>query len=798
MVEIKNQILKNIWEDRYKKGEETIEENIERVLDFVIRDNETKDRISSTLHNGYFLPAGRTMSNAGIGKNLTLNNCFVAPKISDSLEDIFDKVKLGAVTHQKGGGIGYDFSLIRPNGTPTSNDAVASGVVSFMDVFNAQTAIIMQGSRRGANMGVLNIYHMDINEYINAKSTDGKRLEHFNMSVMVDDDFMIAVENDSEINLRFPVYDDKYKIIKDESRWSHKKTIKARELWDKVMTTAYNTGEIGVLFYDNMNKDNNTWYTETITHTNPCGEYLAGTVFGQELDSSQYGGSCNLGSVFLHYLVKNPFTDKAYLDMDLLKKAVYDGVEFLDNVIDVNNFPSPIYENYQKNFRTIGLGITGLANAMAMLNIKYGSMKSHNFVKKLMNDIAKFAYTKSIDMAVEKGSFPFLDREKFIQSGFIQKHVDSDAEWGTIAKEIVKYGIRNARILSVAPTGTLSLTFGNNCSSGIEPTFSLEYDRKVKIGGQDESDIQIIKMQDYAYGLWKETTVDNIVNEEIFVTAMNLDVSSHIEILEIVAFHTDMSVSKTVNIPTEYSFEKTKEVYTDCWKSGIKGCTIFRPNEIRQGILISENSTPKEKPISTNTSTELKRGDIICVSDDLLSFKRTIVNGCGKFYIHCDFDEYSGEPLETFIEVGSGGTCERNIQFISRLISLLLRAGVPIEEIVDQARSIRPCKAYTDRTRTKGDTSKGVSCPSAIGHALTDLKNKINERVFNDYEIESFLTHEDTEHKCNGKCDGSCDTVPQITSKDICPECGNTLRNEGGCVICLGGETGGCGWTKCD
>jgi len=269
MVKIDNPVLKEIWEDRYKKGNETIEDNINRVIDFVIRDEDVKARISPTLLNGYFLPAGRTMSNAGIGKNLTLNNCFVAPKIADSLEDIFDKVKLGALTHQRGGGIGYDFSLIRPNGTPTSNDAIASGVVSFMDVFNAQTATIMQGSRRGANMGVLNIYHMDIYEYIDAKSTDSKKLEHFNMSVMVDDDFMIAVKEDKEVDLRFPVYDEKYCIITDESKWTHKKTIKARELWDKVMRTAYNTGEIGVLFYDNMNKDNNTWYTETITHTNP-------------------------------------------------------------------------------------------------------------------------------------------------------------------------------------------------------------------------------------------------------------------------------------------------------------------------------------------------------------------------------------------------------------------------------------------------------------------------------------------------------------------------------------------------
>ena len=519
------------------------------------------------------------------------------------------------------------------------------------------------------------------------------------------------------------------------------------------------------------------------------GEYLSGTVFGQELDSSEYGGSCNLGSIFLQYLVKNPFTDAAYLDVELLKKAVFDGVEFLDSVIDINNFPSPIYENYQKNFRTIGLGVTGLADALVMLNIKYGSPESEIFVDRLMNMIAKFAYTKSIDLAREKGSFPFLDKEKFIQSGFIQKHITYDSEWEYIAKEILRYGIRNARILSVAPTGTLSLTYGNNCSSGIEPIFSLEYDRKVKIGGQDDSDIQIVTMEDYAYGLWKKTLLLNVVDKSVFVTAMDLDVKSHLDILARIAFHTDMSVSKTINIPTDYSFEKTKEVYMNSWERGIKGCTIFRPNEIRQGILISDADKTPAKP----APTELKRGDIICVSDDLLSFKRTIVNGCGKFYIHCDFDEYTGDPLETFIEIGSGGGCERNLQFISRLMSLLLRAGVPVEEIADQAKSIRPCKAYTDRTKSKGDTSKGTSCPSAIGNALLELRDKINNRLFDDYDLEEddYEYEEEADFVCSGQCD-SCSSHIE-TNKPTCPECGEDIIFEGGCNVCKS-----CGWSKCE
>ena len=301
------------------------------------------------------------MSNSNIGKNLTLNNCFVAPQIQDDLQDIFTKVKLGAVTHQKGGGIGYDFSQLRPKGTPTSNDAIASGNVSFMDVFNAQTATILQGGRRGANMGVCSVYNMDIEDFINAKSYDEGKLVHFNVSVMVDDDFMNAVRNDETIFLHFPVYDDKGKILKDESKWKYKKEVQAKYLWDLIMKKAYDNGEPGIFFYENLNRDNTLWYIENVICTNPCAEYLAGTVYGnnpitkEPLKRSDYGGACNLGSVFLHNMIDNPFTNKAKINYERLKKSTHIGVRFLDNIIDINNFPDDIYKNYQEAFRTIGL-----------------------------------------------------------------------------------------------------------------------------------------------------------------------------------------------------------------------------------------------------------------------------------------------------------------------------------------------------------------------------------------------------------------------------------------------------------
>ena len=462
----------------------------------------------------------------------------------------------------------------------------------------------------------------------------------------------------------------------------------------------------------------------------------------------------------------------------------------LDNVIDVNTFPHKIYENYQKNFRTIGIGFTGLADALAMLGMKYNSEEARTYVDNLVEFIAFNAYKASIELAKERGSFPFLDREKFVNSGYITKHCkEIDSSWREIKDDILRYGIRNGKILSIAPVGTLSMTFGNNCSSGLEPIFSLEYNRKVKIGGQTEDKTKIVKMQDYAYKRWNEIKdcIDVTVKEDVFVTALDMTVDEHVDMLGVIAKHVDMSCSKTINVPEDYSFEDTKNIYMRCHDLGIKGCTIFRPNALRQGVLITTQETPKESNHSEvlHDVDELQRGYIVSVDDDLISYKRTLRSGCGKMYIHLDFDEVTGEPYETWINLGSGGGCERNLQFISRLISMALRGGIPITEIIDQARSIRPCKAYTDRTLKYGDTSKGTSCPSAIGNALEELENKIQDRCFADDEDEPYELCDD--------CEIQCPVTKIVDTADKCPECGEPVEHEGGCIVCRS-----CGWNKCD
>ena len=788
-----NETSEEIWKDRYRKNEETLQDNFRRVAKFCAKDSKEEETFFELMNNGYFFPAGRTMSNAGVGKNLTLNNCFVASQIGDSYDDIFNKVKLGAITHQRGGGIGYDVSQLRPKGSPTSNGAVASGAVSFLDVFNAQTETTIQGNRRGANMGVMNVYNLDIETFIEAKATDPNKLNHFNLSVMVDDDFITAVRNNEDIWLHHPVYNEEGKIEKNESNWIYKKKVSAKYIWDKIMHRAYDNGEPGVFFYDNLNRDNNLWYIENIVCSNPCSEYLAGTIYGnnpltgEKLNSSDFGGACNLGSLFLHNFVVNPFTKDARIDYIDLQNAIYDGVRMLDNIIDVNAFPSEAYENYQKNFRTIGMGITGLGDALAMCNLKYDSQDARIFVDNLMEFIAFNAYKASVELAKERGSFPFLDREKFVQSGYILKHCkDEDSSWRELKEDILKYGIRNAKILSVAPTGTLSIVFGNNCSSGLEPIFSLEYDRKVKVGGQTDDKIRIIKMRDYAYGLWLSMKDDpkNIVKEDVFVTALEMSVDSHINMLGTIAKHIDMSCSKTINVPEEYSFEDTKNIYLKCHDLGIKGCTIFRPNALRQGILLTDTDKKQNNNEPESTPTKLDRGMIIKVDNNTVGKERHLTTGCGSLHCAAFFDPDTGELLETYLSKGSTGGCQSNLAAVSRLMSLSARAGVDVYTIVDQLKSCMACPSYAVRSATKHDTSKGNSCPVAVGNALIEMYEEIKNEIFDDEQEEKnpqTITKTPTLKK------------ERKNSKPVCPECGGDLFYEGGCVCCKD-----CGWSKCD
>lgn len=446
----------------------------------------------------------------------------------------------------------------------------------------------------------------------------------------------------------------------------------------------------------------------------------------------------------------------------------------LDNVIDINNYPDEIYENYQKAFRSIGLGVTGFADMLVMLGYDYNSEIAQKFAYDLMNKIAFSAYKASIELASEKESFSLLDVDKYIESGYLQKHVNKHPEWQEIIDGIKKYGIRNSKLLSVAPVGTLSLTFGNNCSSGIEPIFSLEYDRKIKTGGQEDKHAHTVTVRDYAYDVWLNTKKNNVVSKEKFTTALEMSVDSHINMLKQIAFHVDMSTSKTLNIPTNYSEEDTKEVYMKCWEVGIKGCTIFRPNKLRPGILISKQDQKSTQNDSVAHVNGLSRGDIIQTDDELIGRRRSIMSGCGSIHCQAYFDPITGDLTETFFSKGGTGGCNSFMVGLSRMVSLAARGGIHIDSIIDQLNSCPPCPSYSVRRATRHDTSKGACCPIAIGYALKEMQLQIYD------ELGTFM--EDKEDQEN-------DTIVHAE----CPECGENTSFEGGCIQCKS-----CGWSKCN
>lgn len=629
-------------------------------------------------------------------------------------------------------------------------------------------------------MSMLSVYHPDILEFIHAKSATEGRLNHFNLSVVVDDVFMRSVISNGQVQLHWPIYDEKgNKLPPDKWDKQFTKLVSARDIWNEIMQMAYDNGEPGVFFEDNANNRNPAWYVEKIVCSNPCSEYLAGTI--NTTDPSQYGGACNLGSLFLHNFVKNPFTKQAHLDTEALRDTISIAVRMLDDIIDVNKFPDKIYENYQKGMRTIGIGITGLADMLSMLGMKYDSQEARDYVESLMKMITNAEYYASVQLAKEKGCFPLCEPDKHVNSNYVKSVLEHD-----VIAEMSEYGIRNAKIQAVAPCGTISMAFGNNCSSGIEPIFSLSYDRKVKIGGQDDKDVKIVKMMDYAYYLYhklkdKGEQLD-FDEHDIFPTALNMSVDDHVAMLAIISKYTDMSVSKTINVPTEASFDEVKNIYIQCWKKGIKGCTIFRPNAIRQGILLAK---PKKEAKSKHESTSLTlpRGSIIEPSNDLIGKKRKIQTGCGSLHVLAFFDPIDGNLHEVYFNKGSTGGCANFMTGLSRTVSLLCRAGVDIMTIKDQLDSTGVCPSYATRKATHHDTSKGSCCPMAIGNALVEMYN----------EMQGELDDKEEEEKPIKQKSIKPVSASNAPSTELCPECSEPLVHIGGCVSCPN-----CAWTKCE
>ena len=668
-------IAEQIWDMKYRFKEadgtpidasvEDTWRRIARSLAAVENDPEHWEGVFyNALEDFKYLPAGRITAGAGTARSVTLFNCFVMGTVPDSMAGIFDMLKEAALTMQQGGGIGYDFSTIRPKGADVKGVAAdASGPLSFMDVWDAMCRTIMSaGSRRGAMMATMRCDHPDVEDFVTAKS-DPARLRNFNVSVLVTDDFMAAVKADKPWDLVFggKVY----------------RTIQARDLWNKIMRSTYDYAEPGVIFIDRINAMNNLAYCETIAATNPCGE--------QPLPPY---GACLLGSINLARLVKDAFTEDAHLDETALNDLVATAVRMMDNVVDASRFPLEEQRQEAQNKRRIGLGVTGLADALLMVGERYGSDEAAALTSRWLKAIARASYLASAALAKEKGAFPLFDADAFLASGAMQV-MDED-----VRDAIRENGIRNALLTSIAPTGTISL-YAGNVSSGIEPVFAYAYTRKVlqKDGSRTEEEVV-----DYAVQMWRDKFGDTDL-PDYFVNAQTLSPSDHVKMQAAAQEWIDSSISKTINVPEDIDFEAFKNVYMQAYETGCKGCTTYRPNDVTGSVLsVAEDKPAAPEVVSKNDDAPaMPHGDVVYIAEPLdrpqalegSTYKLKWPDSEHAIYITINDIIHGGrrQPFEVFIN-------SKNMEHfawtvaLTRMISAVFRRGGDVSFVVEEMKAV--------------------------------------------------------------------------------------------------------------
>jgi len=688
------------------------------------------------IHEKKFLFGGRILSNRGIAKvgvKSTLSNCYVIAPLEDSIESIFECAAKLARTFSYGGGCGIDLSKLAPAGAKVNNTAKkTSGAISFMELYSAVTGLIGQNGRRGALMISLDCTHPDLEDFIKLKS-DLNKVTKANISVRVSDAFMCSYSEGRSHVLSFK---------RPESGENIHREVSAADVFRSLAEMNWQYAEPGVLFWDRIKNWNLLSNTPDFDYAgvNPCAE-----------EPLPAGGSCLLGSLNLSEFVK-----AGKFDADDFKNAIKVAVRALNDVLDTGMELHPLEEQRQsvKEWRQIGLGVFGIADMLIKLELRYGSDNSLDFCHSIGKILVDTAIRESALLAAVKGAYPCFDIDAVTSTRFFRENTTEET------KAIVfKHGLCNSQILTIAPTGTLSTMLG--VSGGIEPIFANFYTRKTEsLHGEDvyyKVYTPIVKAYMEKNGLSSDSELP-----EFFVTAENIPYMDRLRMQAVWQKNIDASISSTVNVPNSFSIDDTEKLYKTAWELGLKGVTIFRAGCERAGILIADD---------TNSDTlELRRGDIVECSDNLLGKKRRLTVGCGTIHCTAWFDRETGDLMETYIPKGSTGGCDRNQDAVSRLISLSSRGGVGLEDIIDQLMSCSGCSAYRTRTKEKHDTSKGSSCPTAIAYALVDM-------------------HDEAVHELNI-------TPEKITtdgSVPKCAECGEPLAFEGGCNICKA-----CGWSRCE
>jgi len=584
------QVTLDVLLEKYAKGEERgvedVRRRVARALAAVEKDPARWEPVFfDALQNG-FVPGGRVNSAAGTPLAATLINCFVQP-VGDSVSETVDgrpgiyvALMEAAETMRRGGGVGYDFSAIRPRGAKVrGTDSSASGPVSYMRVFDKSCETVESaGARRGAQMGILRCDHPDIEDFIHAK--DEGELKNFNVSVAVTDAFMRAVVENAawELVHKSPPGRDAEgsPYQRADGLWVYRR-LPARELWQQIMESTYDHAEPGVFFVDRANADNNLSYCETIETTNPCGE--------QPLPSY---GCCCLGSVNLTPFVREPFTGKAYFDFKAFANVVRPSVRMLDNVLEATVWPLEQQHNEARAKRRIGLGFTGLGDTLVMLGLRYDTDEARRLAAKIAEAMRDEAYAASLGLAQEKGAFPLFDAERYLAAPRFASRLPEPLKDG-----IRDHGIRNSHLLSIAPTGTISLAFADNASNGVEPPYAWTYQRKKRMA---DGSMKTYDVEDHAWRLFRHAGGDTQQLPPAFVTAMDISALDHMRMVAAVAPYVDSAISKTVNVPEDYPYEQFKDLYLEAWKSGLKGITTYRPNKVLGSVLSLMPTPEAEQP----------------------------------------------------------------------------------------------------------------------------------------------------------------------------------------------------------